>query len=67
MKDRKFLCYRQWDTAHIFYVAQVPGDDGVDWGYTQNPSQAAKVSEYWMRRFKADCGRVGQHGLCIEI
>lgn len=34
------------------YVAQLPGDGGVDWGYTSKISKAIDLSEYWMRRFR---------------
>ena len=57
-----FTLYCQWDTCRVFYVSQLPGEGGVDWGYSENPSKAIPVSRYWQRRFKADCARVGQFG-----
>ena len=45
--------------AVIYYVAQVPGDAGVDWGYVTNMRQAKPLPPYWQQRFEADCRRVG--------
>lgn len=40
----------------VWYVAQVPGDGGVDWGYEVNePDKAVPLSPYWQRRFRKDC------------
>ena len=65
--ERKYVLYRQWDTARVFYVTDLPGHGGVDWGYSERPSDAISVSRYWMARFKMDCARVNQHGLCYEV
>jgi hypothetical protein len=43
----------------FFYVAQVVGDGGVDWGYTRDKSKALPLNTYFLRRFQADCQRVG--------
>lgn len=43
-----------------WYVSHLPGQDGVDWGWTFEPSKAIRLSVYWQRRFAADmelCGR----------
>lgn len=63
---RQYICYRQWDTCHTFYVSEVRGNGGVDWGYSPDPRQAIKLSRRQMQWFKADCARVGQQGLCHE-
>lgn len=45
----------------IFYVAQLPGQGGKDWGWTERYGEAILLSVYWQRRFTADqrhCGRV---------
>lgn len=37
----------------------LPGQDGIDWGWTDKISEAATLSPYWQHRFKADqraCG-----------
>lgn len=39
-----------------WYVSQLPGDGGKDWGYTLDPNNphdpAILVSLYWVRRFR---------------
>jgi len=51
---------RYWDQRHpVFYVAQLPGQGGVDWGYTSRCTEAIELTPYWQRRFAADCRRVG--------
>lgn len=56
---RNCIAWRQWFPKLTFYVAQVPGDGGKDWGYVTAPWKAAALSPYWQRRFAADCRRVG--------
>jgi hypothetical protein len=53
--------YRNWikGTQMTFWVAQVPGDGGKDWGYTQNSEEGILLTLYWQRRFRCDCERVG--------
>lgn len=53
--------YRIWNKLNmtLYYVAQVPGDGGKDWGYTEDPKQAILLNKYWQRRFNADCRHVG--------
>lgn len=54
------LAWRYWSkTVPRFYVAQVPGDDGVDWGYTTDQKKALPLTKGWQARFRADCRRVG--------
>jgi len=53
------IAWRQWDRRTRFYVAQLPGDNGVDWGYTEKRAQALSLTKYWQQRFAADCRRVG--------
>ena len=66
-QEPKYVLYRQWDTCRCFYVANLPGHGGVDWGYSERPSDAIPVSRYWMARFKADCARVGSNGCCYVV
>jgi len=54
------ICSYTWAGIIRFYVAQLPGDGGKDWGYTENRDHALKLSPYWQRRFNADCRRIGQ-------
>ena len=55
------ICSRQWfpNNGTRFYVANVPGDGGRDWGYTTEPAKALPLNAYFVRRFVADCRRVG--------
>jgi hypothetical protein len=50
--------HRDWGTR-LFWVAQVKGDGGKDWGYTTEFAKAIVLNVYWQRRFNADCRRVG--------
>lgn len=43
-----------------WYVAQVKGDGGKDWGYTLDYSKAIRLSRYWQKRFQADCQYMGR-------
>lgn len=49
---------RQDDTRTL-YVREMPGHGGADWGYVDDPAQAARVSPHWARRFAADMEHVG--------
>ena len=42
-----------------FYVAQLPGEGGKDWGYTTDFKQSRLLSVYWQRRFANDCAFCG--------
>jgi hypothetical protein len=59
-----YIGYTIWtkEPHKTFYVAQLPGDGGKDWGYTDKREQAIPLSVYWRRRFEADqarCNRIG--------
>lgn len=62
------LAWRYWSKARpVFYVSQLPGREGADYGYTdriqgtQRGSEtldaAIPLSPYWQKRFRADCAR----------
>lgn len=53
-----FRCSRQWN-GRTWYAQNLPGDGGVDWGYTDEPSDAMTLSTYWMRRFVANARQCG--------
>lgn len=53
------IARRQWNANTVFYVASLPGQDGVDWGYDTKRSRAIVLTPYWQRRFAAHCRRVG--------
>lgn len=60
--DGKIASYFRQDLRKTYYVAQVPGDGGVDWGWTDDPSphrldRPIKLSAYWQARFLADAKR----------
>jgi len=63
---RKMLAYRK---KTGWYVAQLPGQGGVDWGYTSNPGSpldpAIELSDYWQRRFAADCRRCNDEAIFV--
>jgi len=54
----RFASTADRSTGRYSYVAQLPGDGGVDWGYTNDPHSAndpaIRLSVYWQRRFRAD-------------
>ena len=67
-KSRYYICSRIWrDNLPVFYVRELPGEGGVDWGYVEERRKARPVSTYWARRFVADMRRVGAIGVsCVE-
>lgn len=50
---------RHWQNSTYFYVAQLPGNGGKDWGYSERREDAIELSPYWQRRFLANCRFVG--------
>jgi hypothetical protein len=66
--ETKFNCQRQWKPGLVFYVRELPGDGGADYGYTEEPGKAVPISAYWMRRFRADMNRVSAKGVvCRDV
>ena len=62
-ENREAIAWVTWKPGMVYWVAQVKGDGGVDWGYTTSSAEAIKLSPYWQARFKADqryCGREAQ-------
>lgn len=57
--DGLAIAWRMWGPKTRHYVAQVKGEGGVDWGYTEKRSEAKPLSRYWQRRFASDCRAVG--------
>jgi hypothetical protein len=63
-----FICSRLWQPGLTFYVRELPGDGGADWGYVRLGTNAVPVSAYWAKRFIADMRRVGAKGVsCREL
>lgn len=52
-----YICSRYLGDSLISYVSEVPGEGGVDWGYTSEIGKAKTLSLYWKRRFVNDCRR----------
>ena len=53
-----YRCSRVWN-GRTWYAQNLPGDGGVDWGYTDKPREAINLSTYWMRRFVANARQCG--------
>ena len=63
LKMAKAIGSTMWRTVKplvCFYAAQVPGDGGKDWGYTEKQEQALPLTPYWQRRFARDMERCGR-------
>lgn len=60
------IAYRQWMNK-TFYVANLPGEGGVDWGWDDRASHARKLSPYWQRRFAADMRYIGDPYRIIPV
>jgi hypothetical protein len=66
-KTKYFICSRLWKPGRVFYVREVLGEGGADWGYVDERRKARPISTYWARRFIADMQRVGATGVsCVE-
>ena len=52
--------------GELFYVAQLPGDGGVDYGYTSEHAKAIDLTPYWQRRFAAYCRHVGSEAHFVD-
>ena len=62
------IASRYWDKREpVLYVSEKPGDGGVDWGYTSDVSKAIHLSQYWQKRFNADCNRVNVNANFIKV
>lgn len=49
----------------VIWVESVPGDGGVDWGYTGNSAAAIPLSPYWQRRFAKAMRDVGDGAVFV--
>lgn len=62
------IAYRYWNQNYpIFYVANLKGEVGKDWGYSDKACDAVPLSPYWHKRFAADCKRVGVVANFVDI
>lgn len=64
----RYIAYRAWINAKnpgkinrnkLYYVAQVAGDGGADWGYVTEYDQATPLNESQAKQFRADCRATG--------
>ncbi len=44
-----------------WYVRELPGQGGADYGYVTDASKAVPMSPYWQRRFRTYVGRCSEH------
>jgi len=47
------------DYCPTWYVSELPGNGGVDWGWTDKRDKAIHLTPFWESRFKKygrDCG-----------
>lgn len=49
------------DNRATEYVESLPGEGGVDWGYTNDVRKARTLSPYWQKRFRAYIRDVSRH------
>ena len=49
-----------------WWVANLPGRAGVDWGYTTVEAEAVVLTPYWQRRFRRDAERCGDEAHFIS-
>jgi hypothetical protein len=66
--DALRIAARVWHPLRreTWYVSEVPGDGGVDWGYVTDRAKALPLSPYWQRRFRADMRRVAAVGVRFQ-
>lgn len=50
-----------------WYIAQRPGDGGVDWGWVDDVKKAHPMTPYWQRRFHADELRAGRKAVFYPV
>lgn len=54
--------WRSHPNGKTYYIGKpngLPGQGGVDWGWTDVASEAMELTPYWQRRFLADQRRCG--------
>ena len=52
--------YYNKSNPHLYWwVAQVPGEEGVDWGFTDKIEQARPLNKYYQRRWGKACRDYG--------
>ena len=56
--------YPNSNTHVALYVSELPGEGGVDWGYTPDASKAKPLTDYWWKRFAANRRHCGHAAMC---
>ena len=62
-----FICGTQWNKQTYFYVAQIKGDGGADWGYTTDYKKALPLNKHFAKLFKADTEYCGRSASITEV
>ena len=62
----KQIAYRFWTkNSRPWYVAEVKGDGGADWGYTEDMSKAVVLNTNQWRSFAKDMREVGSAAFAL--
>jgi hypothetical protein len=67
LSGKYILSCHQTHVDQTWYVAQLPGDGGVSWGWVTTLAKAVPVSPYWVRRFRSDMRHVGRSGVAWGV
>lgn len=66
------VAWTHWGKGEARYVSHLPGDGGVDWGYTNRIEgnrgfdKALPLSKWHWQRFAKDCRRMGKAAFCMS-
>jgi len=63
MSAQKWIVWRLGNDNRIDYVSEVPGDGGVDWGYTWDRKKALPLSMFQLRCFESDMDGIHARGV----
>lgn len=67
-KDEPMICAaHHGHVRKTWYIAQRPGDGGADWGWVDSAKDAAPMTPYWQRRFRADQERAGRMAVFYPV
>lgn len=50
-----------------WYVSDLPGQGGVDWGYDVRPEKATVLAPYWQRRFQKHCDDINRRPIFVPV
>jgi len=60
LPGKTYIASRTERDKSVSYVSQLPGQDGPDWGYTDDYRKALPLSKYWLQRFASDQRKIGR-------